>query len=78
MLQNEQSSIKYFLLTAGSNYYPESGTGDWIGFYATYEEALARVTPHSDSYCSCTIDNNYYDWFEIIDLSTWITNEQTT
>jgi len=31
---------KWFLLIANDQYYPSSGTGDWIGVYATYEEAV--------------------------------------
>jgi hypothetical protein len=34
---------KPFLLTAGAGYYPESGTGDWIGCYETKKEALEQV-----------------------------------
>jgi hypothetical protein len=34
---------KPFLLIVGDYYYPESGTGDWIGCYATEKEALEQV-----------------------------------
>jgi hypothetical protein len=34
---------KPFLLIAGAGYYPESGTGDWIGCYETEKEALEQV-----------------------------------
>ena len=34
---------KPFLLTAGDHYYPSSGTGDWIGCYATEKEALEQI-----------------------------------
>ena len=34
---------KPFLLIVGDYYYPESGTGDWIGCYATEKEAREQV-----------------------------------
>jgi hypothetical protein len=34
---------KPFLLIAGSGYYPESGTGDWVACYETCEEARSQV-----------------------------------
>jgi hypothetical protein len=53
---------KPFLLIAGFNYYPSSGTEDWKGTYSTYEEAEAAL---KDIEC----DN--YDWYEIINLIGW-------
>lgn len=35
---------KRFLLTAGDYYYPQSGTEDWVGIFATYEEASALIS----------------------------------
>jgi hypothetical protein len=57
---------KYFLLTSGDQYYPESGDGDWKGFYETYEEAESQVTRDSVKYI---INDCYYDWYYIIDLT---------
>ena len=34
---------KPFLLIAGYNYYPESGTNDWIGRFETHEEASSQI-----------------------------------
>lgn len=34
---------KPYLLIAGEAYYPEAGTGDWIGFFETYEQAKSCV-----------------------------------
>lgn len=34
---------KPYLLIAGSGYYPESGTGDWVNCFETYEEARSQV-----------------------------------
>ena len=31
--------MKYFLLTAGDNYYPGEATDDWVDCFETYEEA---------------------------------------
>lgn len=59
---------KPFLLMAGMNYYPMEGTNDWIGRYATLEEAeeaaaaLNREEEH---------DWRCIDWVEIVDLRTW-------
>ena len=36
-------SEKWFLLIVNDQYYPRSGTGDWCGTYATYEEAKAQA-----------------------------------
>lgn len=71
----------YFLLTAGDQYYPESGDGDWKGFYETYEDAESEVTReefiipcdygdiHEIKYI---IRGNSYDWYYIIDLTNRI------
>ena len=31
---------KPYLLIAGENFYPSDGTGDWVGCFSTYEEAI--------------------------------------
>ena len=41
--------MKFFLLTAGDNYYPRRGTGDWIATFETLEEAEAVVTEVTDN-----------------------------
>jgi hypothetical protein len=53
---------KPFLLIAGFNYYPSSGTEDWRGTYSTYEEAEAALKD---------IECDDYDWYEIVDLREW-------
>lgn len=35
--------MKPYLLIAGDNYYPDAYTGDWIGTFATREEAESAV-----------------------------------
>lgn len=72
---------KYFLLTAGDQYYPCSGNGDWIDFFETEEQAESEVTReeyeipcdyddiHKMTY---TIRGRTYDWYYIIDLKNRI------
>jgi len=50
---------KPFLLIAGFNHYPLSGTEDWRGTYSTYEEAEEALKD---------IERDDYDWYEIVDL----------
>jgi hypothetical protein len=54
--------MKPYLLIAGDNYYPSSRTGDWKGCYETLEEAQEKLD---------SIDKDYYDWYEIVDLREW-------
>jgi hypothetical protein len=61
--------MKPYLLIAGYQYYPDRGTGDWIGCYATEEEAekkwkLLQLTEYSP-----------YDWYDIVDLREWMDDE---
>lgn len=35
--------MKTFLLIAGSAYYPQSGTDDWVGCFKTAKEARKRI-----------------------------------
>lgn len=44
-----------YLLFMGENYYPEGGSGDFVGFYQSVDEAVRTVMP-SDK-----------DWAEICD-----------
>jgi hypothetical protein len=80
---------KYFLLIAGDTYYPEGGTGDWIGCFQTYEEAVSKVSivEHKRIVTSgklkgqeeilrksYQIDGSNYDWWDVEDLEVWIKN----
>ena len=71
--------MKYFLLTAGAGYYPEAGTGDWVGCYESREEAVALVREVTTEYGPGISDSHYvihnrkHDWYEIIDLRDWMT-----
>jgi len=66
--------MKFFLLTAGDNYYPLRGTGDWIATFETLEEAEAVVTEVTDNLADehYTIYGCRYEWYKIIDLRSWI------
>ena len=69
-------NYKYFLLIAGSRYYPESGTGNWIKAYETMEEAEAQVQDIGNyKYPKYIINNNDYDWYCVVDLQTWIMDQ---
>jgi len=58
--------MKPYLLIAGYQYYPSSGTGDWIACFETYEEAEAKWEKLKDEKYSL------YEWHEIVDLREWI------
>ena len=58
--------IKPYLLIAGDNYYPSSGTGDWIYSYETEEEAREKWEEISSK------SKYRYDWYEIVDLRDWM------
>ena len=69
-----------FLLIMWNSYYPAAGTGDWLGRYATYEEARSKVVSAGE--CAARgfnvyrfADNppgfgTYEDWM-IVNLRTW-------
>ena len=61
--------MKTFLLTCGDEYYPSSGSCDWIACYATQEEA-------EEAERSINVKNERYkykcDWCKIIDLKEWM------
>ena len=74
---------KPYLLIAGHQYYPSSGTGDWIAFFDTYEEAkeeaIAVIVPkyHNKKFGDEMVDKYSirganYDWYEIVDLRDWM------
>lgn len=59
--------IKPYLLIVGDKYYPEQGTGDWIGCYKTEEEAKEVWDGMRGDHF------NYLDkWYEIVDLRDWV------
>ncbi len=59
--------MKTYLLIAGYDYYPGSGTQDWIGCYATEEDAKEAVEKLKNA------DDDYgADWFKIVDLKEWM------
>ena len=70
---------KPYLLVAGDYYYPSCDTGDWIGCFSTYEEALEQV----ELVVSSASQFDHYnvkrgergvrqcEWYEIVDLREW-------
>lgn len=79
--------MKKYLLIAGWCYYPQSGTDDWVGCFATKEEAeqqITRKTEHEyfsrgprkgqikSSSSSYYLNGNQIDWYEVVDLEEWI------
>jgi hypothetical protein len=76
-----------YLLTAGSDCYPSSGTGDWIATYPTYQDAnnmVKQIITHEyytkgkhkgeikKTHITYEINGHTWDWYEIIDLSRWL------
>ena len=55
---------KPFLLTASEPYYPESGTGDWVGCFETREEAEKQIPDGHDQRLGPI--------YHIIDLRDWV------
>ena len=76
--------MKKFLLIAGDDYYPRGDTGDWIGCFATREEAENAIIkePYESKlqweresqtrYRYKTNDTDYVDWYDIVDLEEWM------
>lgn len=79
--------MKRYLLIAGDNYYPQGGTEDWKGCYATREEAEARITFEEipilfmhgkrkgevkEIYKRIHLDGYPVDWYDVVDLEGWI------
>jgi len=57
--------MKPYLLIAGYNYYPAPFTGDWVGCYATKEEAEAKWKE---------LEQEEYplEWHDVVDLREWM------
>lgn len=70
--------MKFFLLLAGQDYYPQWETNDWIKTYQTLEEAQNQVKEIPNRYGYANEENSYkingttYDWYKIVDLREWI------
>ena len=62
--------MKTYLLIAGYNYYPDRGTGDWVGCYNTKEEATKKIDELKNA------DDDYgADWYKIVDLKEWMCDD---
>lgn len=63
---------KPYLLIAGDHYYPDFGTGDWIGCYETREEIKNIIKKNEYSGCYTINGSEHeYDWCDIVDLREW-------
>lgn len=77
---------KPYLLIAGDDYYPSSGTDDWIDCYSTVEEAREQIEyiDHPEfftkgkmkgqiksNHITYKIGDRTFDWYDIIDLREW-------
>ena len=67
---SDKTHIKRYLVTAGDNYYPCSGTSDWIDAYDDKDEAIARAEELEKETRSYSEDLRY-DWVNVIDLANW-------
>lgn len=78
--------MKYYLLIAGYCYYPELGTGDWIGCFDTHQEAEKQVKEKQffetitkgkdkgkqrETHKKYIVKSTEYDWYQIVDLMEW-------
>lgn len=79
--------MKKFLLIAGSYHYPQSYTDDWIGCFATREEAEAQIKFEEtyeyyskgtrkgeikETYKKIFVNAQERDWYDIVDLEEWM------
>jgi hypothetical protein len=70
--------MKKFLLLAGDYYSPRQGTDNWIGCFATREEAENAIIKEPDEhkgktyYKYKTNDTDYVEWYEVVDLEEWM------
>ena len=70
--------MKKFLLIAGDDYYPGAYTENWIGCFATREEAENFIIkePFEQKgeilYRYKTNDTDYHDWYDVVDLEEWM------
>jgi hypothetical protein len=67
---------KPYLLIAGEDHYPCSGTGDWKGRFESYGEAESQVVMLEGEYLlyNYSVMGEKCDWYEIVDLRTWGVN----
>lgn len=74
-LENIVINMKRYLLTVGDDYYSCSGTGNWIEFFKSSEEAKRFLLEKIESgnwedYPDVTAFE-MPDWYCIIDLENW-------
>lgn len=65
--------MKKFLLLAGFRYYPCPSTEDWIGCYATREEAEEQIKiDYSKGVKRMLVNGKECEWHDIVDLEGWM------
>jgi aminoglycoside phosphotransferase (APT) family kinase protein len=57
--------MKRYILFAGEYYYPGGGWTDFVGSFATVEEAVADYKARE------TADPYRWDWYQVLDMETW-------
>lgn len=70
--------MKLFILVAGQTFdIPSKTTGNWIASYQTLEELHVDIEEIVEKgligeYTYYKIKGHKYDWYEVIDLLTWV------
>jgi len=62
-MESSKDTLKRYLVFVGSDFYPGGGWEDFVGSFATKEEALAYAGEKVHS-------TKYLGWSQIIDLET--------
>jgi len=80
---NRLKMEKPYLLIAGDAYYPSAGTGDWVGFFETQQEAKSQIHTETveelfksgprrgqvkETREITSINGRKCDWYEIVDV----------
>lgn len=62
--------MNMFLIFAGDCYYPSGGWGDYVGSYATEQDARNAITEQGiiNDFNRYMIKEELYDWYHIVDL----------
>lgn len=70
--------MKLYLLTMGKNRYLRLGSESWISTFSSLKEAQDSVIEildhddHRETKYFCTVNDQIYDWYEIINLNEWV------
>ena len=69
--------MKRFLLIAGMNYYPKSGTGDWIDSFDT-KEAIEEIIIEKNNCCCSKTATSYQSKFYNLQLKNYNQDNRET